>query len=491
MRSRRGLPSRYGLDGLSGARRAVGLWAILGLLAVYFAGARFAGRAPAFAAALLLGINVATVWYARYPNSEMMQQALLFAALLALARAYRDDDRFFAPVAAVLLGSLLFVRLDSLVVLGAVGASLLLLVADGTRLGWRFLLPLAALLATAAAYFAGPMRAYLAIPMMQAGGAPGLSAALAALVIAGLVIRRARDAAPARVEACQRWAPRVLAVAVAAAAAYAFFLREPVGLLAAHDAYAFRTFGWYVGADRAAGRRRGIRSGRVDAVLERSRPPHRGRARLRLLLLQDSHRSRALLAGAALPAGHPAVCLPDDGGGRIRGVPAPPRAVAAVGSRAREAARRDRLPRSRPRRPGVCRLDVRLGHAADPRSRRVRGPHPGRRAACRAVRRPGPRAGRTQILLRHACAGDAPGLRLREKRPGVLVAAPGRGGGRPLPVVGGPHVRSGVSARGGRLRPGLVLGRHHAGPERASSRSPSTNRRATLIRAKSARRNST
>jgi hypothetical protein len=237
----------YGLDGLSGARRAVGVWAILGLLAVYFAGARFAGRVPAFAAALLLGANVATVWYARYPNSEVMQQALLFAALLALARAYRDDDRFFAPVAAVLFGSLMFVRLDSLVVLGAVGAGLLLLVADGKRLGWPFLVPLAALLAAAAAYFAGPMRAYLAIPMLQMGGARGLSAALAALVIAGLVIRRARAASPALIDACQRWVPRLLAAAVVAAAAYAFFLREPVGLLAAHDAYAFRGFGWYVG----------------------------------------------------------------------------------------------------------------------------------------------------------------------------------------------------------------------------------------------------
>ena len=52
---------------------------ILGLLAVYFAGARLAGRTPAFIAAVLLGINVAEVWYARYPNSEVMQQALLFA----------------------------------------------------------------------------------------------------------------------------------------------------------------------------------------------------------------------------------------------------------------------------------------------------------------------------------------------------------------------------------------------------------------------------
>ena len=58
----------YGLDGLTGARRAVGAWALLGLLAVYFAGARLAGRAPAFIGTLLLGINVAVVWYARYPE---------------------------------------------------------------------------------------------------------------------------------------------------------------------------------------------------------------------------------------------------------------------------------------------------------------------------------------------------------------------------------------------------------------------------------------
>ena len=237
----------YNIDGLSGARRAVGAWAILGLLAVYFAGSRFAGRAPAFIATVLLGINVAEVWYARYPNSEVMQQALLFAALLALARAYRDGNRFFAPVAAVLLGSIVFVRLDSLVVLGAVCAGLLLLVADGTRLGWSFLLPLALLLASAAAYFAGPMRAYLGTPLALMGGLPGLAAALGLLAAAGVATRRARAAWPSLVESLQRWVPRVLAVSIVAAAGYAYFLREPAGRLAVHDAYALRVFGWYVG----------------------------------------------------------------------------------------------------------------------------------------------------------------------------------------------------------------------------------------------------
>jgi hypothetical protein len=237
----------YGIDGLSGARRAVGVWGIFGLIAVYFAGVRFAGRAPAFLAALLLGINVAEVWYARYPNSELMQQALLFAAFLALARAYRDDDGFFAPVAAVLLGLLPFVRLDSLVLLGIIGGSLLLLIADGKRLGWLFLAPLASLLAVAAAYFSGPMRTYLDLPLALMGGVRTLVAGVAALVLGGLLVRRMRVTARGWIEALQSVVPRLIAVAVVAAAAYAYFLREPAGRLAVHDAHALRVFGWYVG----------------------------------------------------------------------------------------------------------------------------------------------------------------------------------------------------------------------------------------------------
>src|SRR5204863_551593 len=100
----------YGLDGLTGARRATGAWAMLGVLAVYFAGARLFGRAAAAAAAALLALNVIQVWFARYPNAAVVMQPLLFAALLANARAHVDGDRFFAPVAGVLLGLLLFLR---------------------------------------------------------------------------------------------------------------------------------------------------------------------------------------------------------------------------------------------------------------------------------------------------------------------------------------------------------------------------------------------
>ena len=63
--------------------------------------------------AALLALHVIEVWFARYPNAEVVMQALLFAALLATARAHVDGDPFFAPVAAALLGLLLFLRFDA------------------------------------------------------------------------------------------------------------------------------------------------------------------------------------------------------------------------------------------------------------------------------------------------------------------------------------------------------------------------------------------
>jgi len=120
----------YGLGGVTGALSAVGFWGLLGLLAVYFASARLVGRLPAFAGTVLLAINVAEIWFARYPNSELMQQALLFASMLALARAVIDDDPLFGAAAGVLLGVLLFARIDTLLPLIAVWGGILLLAAS-------------------------------------------------------------------------------------------------------------------------------------------------------------------------------------------------------------------------------------------------------------------------------------------------------------------------------------------------------------------------
>ena len=51
---------------------------------------------------------------------------------------------------------------------------------------------------------------------------------------------------PAVAALVRRWLPRALAGGLAAAAVYAFFLRQPGGRLAVHDANSLRTFTWYL-----------------------------------------------------------------------------------------------------------------------------------------------------------------------------------------------------------------------------------------------------
>jgi hypothetical protein len=233
----------YGIDGLTGARRAVGAWAVLGLLAVYFLSVRLMGRAAATAAAGLLALHVIEVWFARYPNAEVVMQALLFAALLANARAHVDGDRFFAPVAAILLGLLLFLRFDAVLGVAGVLAGLVLGAFHQQRPRASFIAVFTSIAAVAAVYLLGPMRAYVSLPIVFLSNLPtwqyvllgaGALAGGAALVFASR--QRAFSAA------VTRWLPATVAAAMWALALYALLLRHPGGKLAAHNAYALRTF---------------------------------------------------------------------------------------------------------------------------------------------------------------------------------------------------------------------------------------------------------
>jgi hypothetical protein len=233
----------YGVDGLTGARRSVGVWAILGLLAVYFAATRLAGRAVGAAAAMLLALNVITVWFAKYPNAELTMQALLFAALLANARAHVDDDRFFAPVAGVLLGLLLFLRFD--VVLGILGvaAGLVLGVLNGRRARVSFIIVFGIVTAAAAIYLLGPMRAYAAAPILFFRTLPMWERlALAAIVVAGVAVVALSWRVPEAMTRIAPWIPVGLVFGVGLLALYALLFRHQVGKLAEHDASALRTF---------------------------------------------------------------------------------------------------------------------------------------------------------------------------------------------------------------------------------------------------------
>jgi hypothetical protein len=233
----------YGLNGLTGARTTVTFWAILGLLAVYFAGRRVAGQIGAFAAAVLLGLQVIEVWFARYPNAEVMMQTLLFAAMLASARAHADDDGFFAPVAGALIGLLLFLRVDAVLGLAGLIGGIALHALFGRRLRASFFVALAGILLAALPYYAGPMRVYVDLPIIFLKNLRwwhyGALLTVVAAVASGLVVVRRWPAAARRIASA---APFTLTAVLAAAAVYALYFRHPAGKLALHDAYALRTF---------------------------------------------------------------------------------------------------------------------------------------------------------------------------------------------------------------------------------------------------------
>jgi hypothetical protein len=232
----------YGIDGLTGARAAPEYLALLGLMAVYFAGARLFGRAAALAGAGLLAVNVAQVWYSRYPSAEILLQPLVFAGLLAYTRAVYDDDRFFAPVAALLFTIGAFTHItgvlvsmtmavvalfDVLVRRRHTGVAFWMLLAGGC-IGagvflWRYIPP----------YFNAPVY-YFAIR-----GAAPIAAAVAA-VLGGLAALLLATRLPP--VARERWLAWGLTVGVWLLAVYAFFFRHAGGLLASQDADSLRTF---------------------------------------------------------------------------------------------------------------------------------------------------------------------------------------------------------------------------------------------------------
>jgi hypothetical protein len=235
----------YGLDGLTGARQATDLWAVLGVLAVYFAGARFTGRAAAGAAAALLTLNVVQVWFARYPNAEVVMQPLLFAALLANARAHLDDDTFFAPIAGALLGLLLFLRFDAVLGIAGVLAGIALIVLNDGRVRWPFFVSLGVATVLAGAYMLGPMRAYAYLPIVFVSNLPWWQFAAIGLTLAlGIAALFLGSRSPRLTAVIRRGAPILVAAVVCTAAVYALYFRHPSGKLTDYDAFALRTFAY-------------------------------------------------------------------------------------------------------------------------------------------------------------------------------------------------------------------------------------------------------
>lgn len=232
----------YGLNGLSGARDAIAWWSLLGVLAVYFLACRWTGPLAAAAAATLLTLHVAQVWFSRYPNSDIVMQAGLFTALLAFARSAQDDDWWFAPVAAWVIVLQAFGRVEALLgVVVMLGVALLSWAVRREPWRWRFVLVTVAGSAVALWYMTTLMQAYFwraavfleNLPALQV--MLGLGAAGSATVAIVLFRRRVAPVV-------EQWLPTVVAGTLTALAIYAYWFREPGGKLTDFDAYALRNF---------------------------------------------------------------------------------------------------------------------------------------------------------------------------------------------------------------------------------------------------------
>jgi hypothetical protein len=186
---------------------------------------------------------VVELWFARYPNAEILMQPLLFAALLASARSQVDDDGFFAPIAGLLFGLLLFLRIDAIVAVTAAVAGVGLGYAGRQRAGWTFFVPLIVAGWLWQQYLLGPMREYFAMPRLFLTNLAGwqiaaLAAGAAALMTLALAGRRSPRASALVITVV----PSAVAISVLTLAAYALLLRHPGGKLTDYDAYALRAF---------------------------------------------------------------------------------------------------------------------------------------------------------------------------------------------------------------------------------------------------------
>ena len=232
----------YGVDGVTGTRRVIAWWAILGVLAVYYVAKRLIGPIPAAAAAGLLCVHVIQTWYARYPNSEIVTQALMFPALLAHAYAHEDEDAFFGPIAASLIGLALFTRLPVAIALAPIVVASLLVHITGRRLRVGFLITLTAWLAAAGVYYTTQLRPYFSRPIsyvqsLEVIHLVPLAAGAVAILVLLWAIRKPQVAAATR-----KWLPLALIAIVWLGGIYALYFREPGGRLASHDAHALRVF---------------------------------------------------------------------------------------------------------------------------------------------------------------------------------------------------------------------------------------------------------
>ncbi len=123
--------------------------ALISMLVIYAVVSSLWSRRTGFLTVVLLGLNIAQIWYARGPYSEIHSQLITWFSIFLIVQAWKNKHDLMALLAGLTIGTALLVRLDNIFVAIPVGLSLIFILAyDKGKLGrwiWTFILSLAAM----------------------------------------------------------------------------------------------------------------------------------------------------------------------------------------------------------------------------------------------------------------------------------------------------------------------------------------------------------
>lgn len=255
----------YTLGGVRAALLLPGLWALWGALAVWLTARDLGGRWMGVLALAGMTLNGLQVWFARYPTTETLTQALLWTGVWALGRWLQRPGRLWPLLAGLLWGQVLLVRIDMffllLLPLGIAGLWMVRRSAVPPAAAW-LLAPLLGLALHSYAHAWFQSRPYFLTTFgaefmrLRADGVwPALAAAVA--LSGGLLAARWALARP------ELWRRRIPALRLLACAAllglalYGWFVRPLAPAAAFTDAYTgttgvlldaqtFVRLGWYL-----------------------------------------------------------------------------------------------------------------------------------------------------------------------------------------------------------------------------------------------------
>lgn len=136
-------------EGVQAELLLVGLWGLLGALAVYFTVRQIAGWQTAVLALAGLSLNALQIWFSRYPVSETLSQYLLWTGLWSIGAWLngRKPHHVWALLAGLALGHFFLARIDALFILPVLAILVIWLWLRSKpqpAMGW-FLLPFTAL----------------------------------------------------------------------------------------------------------------------------------------------------------------------------------------------------------------------------------------------------------------------------------------------------------------------------------------------------------